>query len=211
VQVTREHILRILKERDWATVDELSREIGLTPVTVRHHLDILRGDGLVAAPVVRRRNAPGRPQHVYTLTDTASSHFPKKYDDLASLLLREMRSRLSLAEMDQIMVTIGERIAEQAVLPPLGDFGSRLSAAVDFLNEQGYLVRWERADAGKYVLHVANCPYERVVADYEGVCAIDMALLTRLLGTTPTRVQSFARDDRQCTYELSSPGGGERP
>ena len=211
MQVTREHILHILKERDRATVDELSREIGLTPVTVRHHLDILRGEGLVAAPIVRRRNAPGRPQHVYTLTEGANSHFPKKYDHLASLLLREMRSRLSLAEMDQILALIGERIADQAVLPSSGDFKSRLVAAIAFLNEQGYLVRWEEPDSGKYLLHVANCPYEKVVASDEGICAMDVALLARLLGTTPRRVKWSARDDRQCTYEFGSPRGGERP
>ena len=50
MQSTRERILNILKERGQATVDDLSQELGLTAVTVRHHLDILRGEGLIASP-----------------------------------------------------------------------------------------------------------------------------------------------------------------
>ena len=64
MQQTRRYILEILKERKEATIDEivtaLSERIGkITAVTVRHHLEILRGDGLVAAPAVRRERLPG--------------------------------------------------------------------------------------------------------------------------------------------------------
>ena len=202
MQTTREHILHILKERDQATVDELSREIGLTPVTVRHHLDVLRGEGLVAAPVVRRRKAPGRPQHVYTLTENASSHFPKKYDHLASLLLQEIRLSLSSAETHQILHRIGERMARQVTLPNTEDFEARMVTVVAFLNTQGYLARWEEQVEGGYLLHLANCPYEQVVATNDEVCALDVALLTCLLGAPLERIRWSAHDERQCTYAV---------
>jgi len=211
VQATREHILNILKERHQATVGELSRELGLTAVTVRHHLEILRGEGLVAAPLARRRKAPGRPQHVYTLTEKASTLFPKGYDHLVSLILSEVRSRLSSAEeVDQMMKRIGERIASQAVLPDGDDFGARLAAAVEFLDGLGYMARWERReegkDAGDYLIHVANCPYERVTGQDHEVCTMDLALLTHLLGTSPQRITWAAEGDYQCTYAIHPPG-----
>ena len=61
MQATRQRILEILKERNTATVEELAYDLGLTPVTIRHHLDILRSEGLVQAPQVKRRDTPGRP------------------------------------------------------------------------------------------------------------------------------------------------------
>jgi predicted ArsR family transcriptional regulator len=207
MQATREHILNILKERHQVTVDELSRELGLTAVTVRHHLGILRGEGLVAAPIARRRKAPGRPQHVYTLTEKASTLFPKRYDHLVSLILSEVRSRLSSAEeVDQMMKRIGERIASQAVLPDGGDFGARLVAAVEFLDGLGYMARWERREEGDYLLHVANCPYERVAGQDHEICTMDLALLTRLLGISPQRITWAAEGDYQCTYAIHPPG-----
>jgi len=205
MQVTRERILSILKEHDQVTVDELSRELGLTTVTVRHHLDILRGEGLVAAPVVRRRKSPGRPQYTYTLTERASTFFPKRYDHLASLILNEVHLRLSPDEVDQMMKNIGKHIASQAILPDGGGFEARLAAAIEFLDELGYMARWERHDDNGYLLHIANCPYEQVARQDHKVCTIDVTLLTHLLGVSPQRISWAAQGDHHCTYAIRPP------
>jgi predicted ArsR family transcriptional regulator len=200
LQSTRERILNILKERGQATVDGLSQELGLTAVTVRHHLDILRGEGLIASPLIHRRKTPGRPQYVYTLADKATSFFPKRYGQLTNLILDELRSHLSPAEMDQLMRDIGERIASQVNLSRKDGFETRLIAATDFLNELGYMARWEQQTDGDYALHVANCPYEAVSHQDQQICTIDMTLLTRLLGTSPQRVSWSAQGDQDCSY-----------
>jgi predicted ArsR family transcriptional regulator len=200
VQSTRERILNILKERGQATVDDLSQELGLTAVTVRHHLDILRGEGLIASPLIRRRKTPGRPQYVYTLADKAASFFPKQYSRLISLILDEVRAHLPPAQMDQVMQNIGARIASQADLSENNGFETRLSATADFLNELGYMARWEQQKNGDYALNVANCPYEEVSRRDQQICLIDMTLLTHLLGVSPQRVSWSARGDRDCTY-----------
>lgn len=207
MQDTRERILDILKGRERATVDELSRELGLTAVTVRHHLDILRGEGYVAAPLVHRRKTPGRPQYAYALTEKASAFFPKRYHDLASLILDEVHACLSPAEVDQMMKRIGERIASQAVLPGVGDFEARLVAIVAFLDRLGCMAHWEHRNGGDYLLQIANCPYEQVVCQHDEVCKMDLRMLTQLLGTTPQRITWAAQGDHQCTYSIRSPGG----
>jgi predicted ArsR family transcriptional regulator len=205
MQATRERILRILKETEAASVDDLSRMLGLTPVTIRHHLDVLRGEGLVGAPTVRRRKAPGRPQHVYSLTERASEHFPKQYDQLASLLLDEIRARGAGGEVDRTMQQIGLRLAAQFRSPADLSFEERLAAVVEFLNARGYLASWERRDDGAFLLHVANCPYEQVAAVHREVCAIDQTLLSQVLGTTPERVAWAVKDSHQCTYVIQPP------
>jgi len=207
MQDTREHILDILKGREQATVDELSRELGLTAVTVRHHLDILRGEGYVAAPVVHRRKTPGRPQYTYTLTEKASTFFPKRYDHLVSLILDEVHACLSPAEVDQMMKRIGERIASQAVLPDGGNFEARLVAVVEFLDGLGCMARWEHHNDGGYLLQIANCPYERVVCQHDEVCKMDLRMLTHLLGASPQRITWAAQGDHQCTYSIRPPSG----
>ena len=210
MQDTRGRILDILKGRQQATVDELSRELGLTPVTVRHHLDILRGEGYVAAPIVYRRKTPGRPQYAYTLTEKASAFFPKRYGQLVSLLLDEMQTCLSPAEVEQMMKHIGERIASQARMGGVDipgiwseeDFEVRLVATVEFLDQLGYMAEWERRDDGDYLLHVANCPYEQVARQHDEVCKMDLRILTCLLGASPQRVTWAAQGDHQCTYAV---------
>ena len=205
MQDTRERILDILKKRHQATVDELSRELGLTAVTVRHHLDILRGEGYIAAPIVRRRKTPGRPQYAYALTEKADAFFPKRYDHLASLMLDELRSCLPAAEIDRMLERIGERIASQAALSEEDEFTARLAAAVEFLDGLGYMARWESRDDGDYWLHIANCPYEQVASQHDEVCKMDLRMLTNLLGTAPRRIAWAAHGDNHCTYAIHPP------
>jgi predicted ArsR family transcriptional regulator len=200
LQSTRERILNILKERGQATVDDLSQELGLTAVTVRHQLDIRRGEGLIASPLIRRRKTPGRPQYVYTLADKAASFFPKRYGQLTNLILDELRSHLSPSEMDQLMREVGKRIASQVDLSREDGLETRLIAVTDFLNGLGYMARWEQQNDGDYALHVANCPYEEVSHQDQQVCTIDMTLLTQLLGTPPQRVSWSAQGDQDCSY-----------
>jgi predicted ArsR family transcriptional regulator len=206
MQPTRERILNILKERGQVTVDELGKELGLTAVTVRHHLDILRGEGLISAPLAQRRKAPGRPKHVYTLTEKASAIFPKRYSQLTDHLLDEIRALLAPDQVSQMMQRIGERMAEQAAISNGDDFETRLTAVVKFLNELGYMAQWEQNDDGDHLLHIANCPYEQVSQHNPEVCAVDMAMLTRLLGAPPQRITSSAQGDHQCTYAIQSLG-----
>ena len=200
MQATRERILNIMKERHQTTVDELSRELGLTAVTVRHHLEILRGEGMIAPPMLRRRKAPGRPKYVYTLTEKASSFFPKRYQYLATMLLREMRAEMPAEKVEQVMRRIGQGIALQAGVSDK-DLGDRLVTTVDFLNQQGYLASLQE-EKGDYLLHISNCPYEWVANQDQKVCAIDFAMLSELLGLSPERISWMARGDAECCYRI---------
>lgn len=206
MQDTRERILDILKKRHQATVDELSQELGLTAVTVRHHLDILRGEGYIAAPIVRRRKTPGRPQYAYTLTEEADAFFPKRYEHFASLMLDELRSCLPPSEIDRMMKRIGERVASQAALSGDDEFEARLAAAVQFLDGLGYMAHWERHDDGAYWVHIANCPYEQVAIQHDEVCKMDLEMLTCLLGTAPRRISWAAQGDPKCIYAVRPSG-----
>lgn len=202
MQATRERILNILKERGQATVKELSETLDLTTVTIRHHLDTLRRENLVAPPTVRHRKAPGRPQHVYTLTQDAADFFPKRYEPLMVLVLEELRSHLPRQEFERIMERIGKRIAGEAAIPRDADLKERVVLTVDFMDERGYMARWEKTEAGEFLIHIANCPYEGVARSHSEVCNIDQTLLSELLGTAPNRIELSPGPPRRCTYVI---------
>src|SRR5512140_657216 len=85
VQRTRREILNILKRKGRATLDELAQGVGLVPVTVRAHLNVLERDDLVKYEEVRGK--VGRPYYVYSLTEEADALFPKTYHTLANRVL----------------------------------------------------------------------------------------------------------------------------
>ncbi len=200
MQVTRQRILEILKDRGTATVEELGKELDLTPVTIRHHLDILRSEGLVQAPKVKRSDAPGRPQHVYALTDAADEYFPKNYAGFANLMLHEIRDRVEPRELDSILYSVATRMATQA--PPAAvnePMPQRMDRVVRFLTGKGYSAEWEHVDGG-YLLRAHNCPYHDIAKDHIEPCVMDMSLITQLIGQTPQRLDWMAGGNNSCVY-----------
>lgn len=203
MQQTRRHILEILKERKEATIDEivtaLSERIGkITAVTVRHHLEILRGDGLVAAPAVRRRSAPGRPQYVYTLTERAADQFPNNYQGLAAGLLEQLRNQLPATQMNEILNGVAESMAGEAMVPD-APLETRLDHAVAYLDEHGYTASWVQNGQG-LILSITNCPYEQVSCRNPELCKMDKRLVDSLVGVTTRRISHQVDGDDVCIY-----------
>ncbi len=204
MQATRQRILEILKEHTSATVEELAQELELTPVTIRHHLDILRSEGLVQAPQVKRRDTPGRPQHVYALTEAADAYFPKNYAGFTDMMLHEMRDQVEPEKMRSILDGVATRMVSKAPTAiPNETLPQRMERVVKFLNNQGYEASWEAADGG-YLLHAHNCPYHDVARENVEPCVMDAAMIAQLTGSTPHRVQWAFSGANYCTYLIKN-------
>ena len=187
------------------TVEELAEQLKLTPVTIRHHLDILKGEGLVEVPEVRRRDAPGRPQYTFQLTSLAAAFFPKNYQSFTNLMLNEIRDSVPPEQMDRIMGGVATRMAAQAHIPgPEVATEVRMQSAVEFLNARGYVAEWKREENGSYVLYTHNCPYHEVSHENGELCSMDLRLVAQLLGTEPARREQLNTGGTCCSYVLSS-------
>ncbi len=214
IQETRQHILEILKAAGESTVDEIVESLHartdkrVTAATVRHHLDVLRMNGLVEAPSVRRRDTPGRPQYVYHLTDKALDLFPTNYAGLARVLLDQMKRRLPGNEVNVIIEGAADQMAANAMIPSV-PLEERLDHVVDFLNSQGYQASWEKAENGGdgYMLRTYNCPFENLAGTHTDVCDLDMHLMANLLGVVPRRVGQITTGERSCEYFIPRVAG----
>lgn len=211
MQRTRRHILNILRERGEATVDEIVAELqkvrgkDITAVTVRHHLTKLHEDELITSPQLRHRSTPGRPQHVYALTDRAQAQFPTNYQRLAASLLQGMRQHLPPEGVNVIMQDVALLIANDAQIPDV-PLAERLDKVVEYLDKQGYNAFWESCEGG-YILHTTNCPYHQVATAEQALCDMDMRLISTLLGVVPRRLTHIAAGDATCTYMVPSSAG----
>lgn len=202
MQSTRQDILSILREENQATVEDLADRLELTPMTIRHHLNVLQAQNLVEASKVRRSKKVGRPRLVYTLTDAADDLFPHGYGELARRLVSEVKETMGEEETEAMFRRIAQDLAAEAPpADPNQGFEERLDQVSDFLEEQGFLSRWEKTDEG-YVLTNVNCPYRRVSQDHSEVCLLDVELLRRLLDVQPERLESMRGGDAACSFLL---------
>jgi predicted ArsR family transcriptional regulator len=212
VHAVRRRILEILKEQGNATVAELARDLGMAPVSVRHHLDILQGDNLICIDRVRRKGRVGRPQQVYALTDEANALFPNDFANLAANLVQELKRILPPEEVERTFESIARNMAEE--MPGHGQMGlsleERLERITDYLNQRGYLARWEREDddaqgeqSPVYLIHKHNCPYAGVSDKHPELCMMDQALIDELVGSHCERTQSMVGNQLCCTYRVA--------
>ncbi len=209
MQQTRQIILNYLKEHGPTTVDKLVEVLNLTSVTVRHHLDILRTEGLVAEPVIRHRTSRGRPQYLYALTEKASQYFPKNYDDLASKILAEIKAASTPQGVNVIFEGVASRFAAEAPRPVPGEpITNRLDRAVAFLNTRGYVAHWEGTSEG-FVLHTCNCPYEALAPQNRELCGMDKALIGNLVGAAPQCLTRVADGSSSCAYLICGAAASE--
>ncbi len=192
---SRQRILRHLKQSGQASVAELSTALALTPVTIRHHLESLRTEGLVAEPVSRHKPGPGRPEMLYRITAAANAYMPRNYGELCRCLIQAVESTQN-RDLGGVLVEMGRELGSSA-----GTTG-QLDAARTYLQERGYFPTLDESE-GLIVLELANCPYLEVVEGAPLLCQFDRALIEALLGREVELLGSIVDNDPVCTFQIT--------
>ena len=209
METTRQTILSILRRRRRATVDQLTKELGLAPATVRRHLDILARDGHVDVAQVRRKT--GRPHYVFSLSEAGEDLFPKHYVRITNRMIEEIvalepadtaeRSGAELANLvfEKMAHRLAQRIAPHVHGSTLQE---RVRATTAALNEEGIDFDVEERD-GEYLLLGRGCPCPRAADKHRQVCAHDQRLLSTLLAADVTYVEPESiGEDGYCAYRV---------
>jgi predicted ArsR family transcriptional regulator len=178
---------------------------------VLHPLAILQGDALIRVGRVERNGAVGRPQQFYVLTAEAAALFPDNFAALAEGLVRQLKNVLPPEQVQCAFQAIARDIAAESDLASMRrlPLEKRLERVADFLNERGYLARWEpvaEEAGGGYLLHKYNCPYAGISGEHRELCVMDQHLVDELVGQHCCRTRSVAENAKCCTYAV---GGGE--
>ena len=198
MQRTRRQILDILKRRGRATLEELAREVALSPVTVRVHLSVLQRDDLVGVEEVRGR--VGRPYFVYSLTGEAEDLFPKRYHVFTGRLLRAMDDELPAETVERLKNKMAASWADERMPQVDGmPLAERVAAVAAIRTEEGAIADWERV-AGGYMVRQFNCPNLAVSRSHSLVCDVEAEYLAKMLGAPIERSECISRGDRTCSY-----------
>lgn len=201
---TRDIILRTIKQRYQATVNELAEAADVSPVTVRHHLNSLQADSLLRSESVRRK--VGRPYHVYSLSEKGLELFPKRYARLSTRLLEELKNQFPAEVVTDLFRSVVEGVVEEH-RPEFENlsFEKRLSYLVELLAEEGFLARWEKED-GTYHLIEYSCPYISLGQEHTEICTFDKDLIIAILDTEVEQHSCMLRGDNCCQFSFTPAG-----
>ncbi|MBN1964752.1 MAG: ArsR family transcriptional regulator [Anaerolineae bacterium] len=200
---TRAGILQSIQRHRTVTINELAAEIGIVPVTVRHHLYALMGEGLVTREAVRA--GVGRPEHRYSLTEQGQRRFPGSYHTLATYLLDAIRCVQSPPTQRRIL-TGALRDALDLPLPgsdPASpEYLHRLEAHLLAHSIPAHVTPGED---GLYRLEL-HCPYHVISHQHSDLCE-DGDIVRDILQLPLNRASCLQPGDKSCTFSITLAAG----
>ena len=210
MQRTRKVILEFLKRNGQASLDQLAREVGVVPMTVRAHLAILERDGLVCYEEERRK--VGRPRFVYSLTPQAQDQFPKSYDTLCNRILDALTSSPSGVDASQLSDRVAQKWADEHADQMAGKcLEERVRAMAAIRTEEGAMASCSKTSDG-YVIDQCHCPASCVAQRHpEIICAAEMKYIQRLVGAPVERASWRVEGGKTCSYHIRRPADSVEP
>ena len=199
-------VLERLRRKGHCSAETIAADLGVTPNAVRQHLTNLERDGFVVSqpgPSTR-----GRPALLFSLTERADSVFPKRYGQLATMVLQEVQEMGGPEALDEVFSRVAARHAS-AIEPDLAglDFDEKLRRVVRWIGRAGTLAEQTETPEGiKVTIH--NCPFRNTALKFPQVCTITPQLMSRLIGTSVSQADSIHRHDPYCSFVVGRPRHG---
>ena len=200
---TRMEVLELLRRKGHASAETIAAELRVTPNAIRQHLTNLERDGFVVS--IPEKSRRGRPSLLFSLTERADSVFPKRYGQLATMVLQEVQEMGGPDALDEVFERMATRHAGAISRSLEGlEFDEKLRRVVAWIGRAGTLAeQTETAEGVKVTIH--NCPFRNTALKYPQVCTITPHLISQLLGTAVSQADSIHRHDQYCSFVVARP------
>lgn len=200
---TRDLVLRTLLTKPRCTVYELANQVGISPISVRHHIASLEAEGLIVSE--DERHGVGRPRQVFFLTQTGVEQFPTRYVRLTLRLLEHLKETMPEAMINKLFAQMAQDLARdlsEGTETKNLSMKERLNLVKDLLKQEGFNIEWEQLEDG-YAIYEASCPYYYIGQNHPEVCAVDQILISTVLSVPAEKVKCILNGDNNCTYQIS--------
>lgn len=201
--VTRDKVLRTLLTHPRRTIVELADEVGISPISIRHHVSSLQAEGLVSSD--EERHGVGRPRQVFFLTESGVEHFPTRYVRLTVRLLEQLKETMPPAMVSQLFTQMARELAKEIAADTNTQgltMQERLNIVKDILQQEGFTIEWEQ-QGDQYQIREISCPYYYVGQDHPEVCAVDQILISTMLSSPAAKTKCILNGDNYCTYVVT--------
>lgn len=194
-------ILYLLKKSEAGlTVEDLCKQLSVTPMAVHRPLAALLDQDLIVSEL-RRQAKRGRPLRVYKLSDSADEYFPKNYGHLLMEFLHELGARDGSARIRKFFETRFRKSATANRDKMQGkDLASRVQTLSQIMNQNNYMTESEQIGPNKYVIRLLNCPISQVAKEYPQACSCEQNYLSDLLQAKVKRDHHIVNGQTYCSY-----------
>ena len=193
---SRQKVFEVIRKHQLVTVSELNHFLEMTPANIRHHIAVLKANGLVERIDSRKKIGRGRPEAVYAVSNVFNE------DGLETLIegiFKLWFSTLSQDELIQKMQSIARYLAGDGVDIRIISINKKLTMCMNYLNDLHYKAKWEASPSGPRI-KFGNCPYRKIINLHPELCLMDNYLLEELVGIKLSQVSKLEHDERGILY-----------
>ncbi len=168
---TKQRILEILLDGPMS-LGEITNKLQIQKSAVRVHLESLQIEDSVESSFKIERL--GRPRKIYTLTQKGRELFPRKYDLLLSLLLKNITETNGKDKVKKIMESIAEEIAlnirhEIKKNGYVNNLEESLKIFDSFSNELGFESSVTKENGQSFAITSKNCILHKVALQHQEI------------------------------------------
>jgi predicted ArsR family transcriptional regulator len=205
----RREILKLLKRHGPLPVEDIADALEITVSGARQHLSGLEKDGAVTYQRVRQ--GPGRPRHLYELTDEGDLLFPRHYEELANELLGYVQEH-DPTLLDQLFVRRAQRRVRTAQRRLEGlAFPQKVRELARILDEEGYYAELQELGEGRFRIIERNCLVKDVAERYAQACSSELGFVRKVLPEADvTRSTHQLNNQPCCAYDIRMRGAEQR-
>ena len=204
---TQQILLQRLKTRGPQSVKILSKQLDITTMGVRQHLNELAARGLVTR-TAENHQTRGRPAHYWQLTHTGHRQFPDSHAVACVTLITRIRNQFGDEALQEIIH--GNQDADlnryqKALEQTDSDLASQLSKLAELRSEEGFMAEVRLIPNG-WLLIQNHCPIYNAAQSSQHYCYSELRLLTTLLAGRATieRTDYLLDGARRCAYKVSA-------
>jgi len=200
--VTREKVLRTLLTHPRSTINEIADAVGISPISVRHHISSLQADNLVVCD--EERHGVGRPRQLFSLTEAGVEQFPTRYVKLTLRLLKRLKETMPEHLVNNLFTQMAKELANDLAADidtSNLSIEERMVLILELLRQEGFSIEWEKV-GNNFLIHEASCPYYFIGQDHPEICTVDQVLISTILNLPAEKTKCILNGDNVCTYAI---------
>ncbi len=209
---TKQDILQFLLKHGQATAHTLAEALDISPQAVRRHLKDLEADDLILHHTVQE--GPGRPNHLYELSQMGRAQFPANYDRFALSLLDTLAETVGEEGMGSILRKQWQRKAlEYRQQLGKGSLRDRVERLANLRRAEGYMAEWYPVEASQvgtgpitqFMLTEHHCAISSVAESFPSVCGHELEMFAAALPDCVVERTHWINDgEHRCGYLIQA-------
>ncbi len=197
-------ILQLLKWKGAQTATDLARQLEVSPMAIRQHLQNLFSEELVSYQ--ESKQAVGRPLKLWQLTEKSLELFPNHHADLVMKLLEsvncvfgEIGLKLLIQERTQAQI--------QAYLPQIPshlNIREKANILAEIRTQEGYMAEVIEMSETELLLTENHCSIYTAAQNCSLLCDSELQVFRQVLGDNVQveRVEHILNGSRRCSYQI---------